>query len=125
MTISQTTITAQEIAEYRKELHDYPEALKALQVIEDCNGNLDKAAAMLSEQELLQSSAWFDRIVSRSRRVICQKDFKEDLLCGLIAGAIETLATSMAIPPGLATPIVIYVVKQGINQFCEDFEDEP
>lgn len=125
MTTPQTTITAQEIAEYKKQLTQSQDALDALKVIEDWNGDLRKAAIVISGQDLLQSPDWFSRIVRRSRQVICQENFKEDLLCGLIAGAIETLATSMAIPPGLATPIVIYVVKQGVDQFCEDYEDEP
>ena len=43
-------ITSQEIARFRSELAAYPEALKALDEIEDCEGNIEDAAISLAIQ---------------------------------------------------------------------------
>ena len=39
-----TQVTPEEVARFRTQLVDYPDAINALQVIEDCEGNLEDAA---------------------------------------------------------------------------------
>jgi hypothetical protein len=38
-----TQLTTEEIQQYREQLKDNPEALKALYTIDECDGNLDDA----------------------------------------------------------------------------------
>lgn len=122
-----TTVTPEEIEQFREQLRDYPEAIAALDVIEECEGDLEDAAVVLAiqaGQEPNRSKKWFEELVKRCRPIVCQEDFRDDLLAGLMAGAVESLATSVAIPPGLATPVVIYAVKIGMKNFCKDFRAE-
>src|SRR4028119_2378585 len=118
------TVTPKEIAQYRFQLADYPEAIAALDVIEECEGNLEDAAVVLAIQEGQEpdrsAKEWLEALTKRCRPIVCQEDFRDDLLAGLVAGAVESLAVSMAIPPGLATPVVIYAVKIGVKNFCKD-----
>jgi hypothetical protein len=120
-----TTVTTEEIAKFRSQLADYPEAIAALDMIEECEGNLEDAATVLAielGQETDRADGWFESLAKRCRPVVCQEEFKDDLLAGLVVGAMESLAVSMGIPPGLATPVAIYVVKKGVKNFCKDFE---
>ncbi len=39
-----TIVTESEIERYRLQLAEYPDALKALDLLEDCEGNLEDAA---------------------------------------------------------------------------------
>ena len=48
MLLAMTTLTFAEIAQLRQQLADYPEALDALQSIEDCDGDLADAALSLA-----------------------------------------------------------------------------
>jgi hypothetical protein len=122
------TVTPKEIAQYRFQLADYPEAIAAMDVIQECEGNLEDAAVVLAIQEGQEpdrsAREWLEGLANRCRPIVCQENFKDDLLAGLVAGAVESLAVSMAIPPGLATPVVIYAVKIGVKNFCKDFEAE-
>jgi hypothetical protein len=121
------TITSVEIAKYRSELSSNSEALVALDAIEDCEGNLEDAAIALAihvGQEPDTSEGWLESLAKRCRPIICQQDFKDDLLAGSIAGAVEALAASNLIPPQLATLVAIYAVKSGANDFCHGFEGE-
>lgn len=123
-----TTVTQEEINQFREQLRYYPEAIAALNVIEECEGNLEDAAVVLAIQEGQEpdrsAKEWLEGLANRCRPVVCQENFKDDLLAGLVAGAVESLAVSMAIPPGLATPVVIYAVKIGVKNFCKDFKAE-
>lgn len=42
------TITQSEIEQYRSQLQKYPDALKALDVLEECEGDLEYAAETLA-----------------------------------------------------------------------------
>lgn len=120
-------ITSIEIAKYRSELSSNSEALTALDAIEDCEGNLEDAAIALAihaGQEPDTSEGWLDSLAKRCRPIICQEQFKDALLTGLVAGAVEALAASKLIPAQLATLVAIYTVKAGANDFCHGFEGE-
>lgn len=43
-----TQVTRAEVAKFRTQLADCPDAINALQVIEDCEGNLEDAAMVLA-----------------------------------------------------------------------------
>jgi hypothetical protein len=119
------TITSQEIAQYRSQLSAYPEALKALDVIEDCEGDVEDAAISLAIQAGQQpdtSDNWLALLAKRCRVAICEQEFREDLLNGNCTAAVEYLVSTKLCPELLVTPVVIYVMKTGVKDFCEPLE---
>jgi hypothetical protein len=116
------TVTPAEIAQFRSELSTYPDALVALDAIEDCEGDLEDAAIVLAlhaGQEPDTSERWLESVAKRCRAVICQKDFKEELLQGKLNNLVGHLATTSYCPKILVTPVVLYVAKQGVDEFCQ------
>ena len=120
-----TTVTLQEIEQFREQLRDYPEAIAALDVIQECDGYVEDAVTLLMMRETGQEP---DRGVSewlqKCRTAICQEDVKEALASGLIAPAIEPLAISTGFPPGTATAIGILAFKIGIKKLCDSPSSE-
>lgn len=111
-----------DIIQYRSLLAGNPNALRALDMIEDCEGDLEDAAIALTiqaGQEPDRSERWLEGVAKRWRVFICQPEFQTVLTEETIATAIQTLATETALPAVLATPVVIYVLKIGVQEFCE------
>jgi hypothetical protein len=123
-----TIVTSQEIAQFRSELANNPEAMKALDVIEDCEGDLEDAAIALAiragQQPQRDNAEWLDALARKCRAVICQKEFREDLLNGSFAPVIGYLAATPLLPGILATPVLMYVVRQGVKSFCAPLDSE-
>jgi hypothetical protein len=115
------SLTSQEIAQYRSQLSDYTEALVALDEIEDCEGDLEDAAINLAIQVGQQPDRgdWLQGLAKRCRVAICQESLSDELLKGNLAPVVGYLIESGICPAILATLVVIYVVKQGINDFCQ------
>lgn len=124
------TVTPEEISQFRSQLADSPEALAALDAIEDCEGNLEAAAQLIAvettgaEVSLRADANFLEKLAEKLSNIICQEEFDE-LMTGVLTAAIATLAASGNIPIALATPVVIYVVKIGRRQFCETVKPEP
>lgn len=123
-----TKVSSEEIARFRSELANHPEALKALDAIEDCEGNLEDAAIALAiragQQPQRDNEEWLDALARKCRAVICQKEFRQDLLDGSFAPVIAYLAATPLLPGILATPVVMYVLKQGMESFCEPLDSQ-
>ncbi len=120
------TVTAEEIAHYRSELSADNGALEALNVAEDCEGDLEDAAialALRAGQEPDQSDRWLEGFAKRWRAYICQSGFRRSVGEGAIANGVQLLAAEMAIPSGLATLVLIYVHKTGVDDFCKPLEE--
>lgn len=118
-------VTLEEIEQFRASLSEYPDALSALDAIEDCEGDLEDAAIVLaiqSGQEPDTSERWIDGLAKRWRHIICQANLKENFADGLTADALTSLTANTALPVKLATPVAIYVVKTGIDSFCQALE---
>lgn len=119
-------ITPEEIERFRQQLADYPPALKALEEIEDCEGDLADAAlssAIRVGQEPQQDSGdWLGSMAKRCRAVICQEVFRDNLETGNLDKAAIALANLKIIPSVLTVPVLIYVLKQGIDDFCLPLE---
>ncbi|MBD2456893.1 hypothetical protein H6G80_22805 [Nostoc sp. FACHB-87] len=114
------TLTPEEIAQFRSQLVDSPEALAALDAIEDCEGYLDDAIPLLVMRETAQEadrglSDWLEKI----RQFVCQEEVREALESGFIAPIIEPLAASAGIPLGTATALSLLVFKLGAKKFCQ------
>ncbi|MBE9039210.1 hypothetical protein IQ235_00170 [Oscillatoriales cyanobacterium LEGE 11467] len=116
-----TILTSQEIARYRSELAECPGALAALDTIEDCEGDLEDAAISLGIQVGQQPDRgdWLDGLAKRCRVAICQEEFQESLVRGELAPVVNHLVAQKICPAILATPVAIYAIEQGIEQFCE------
>ena len=123
-----TIVTSQEIAQFRSELANNLEAMKALDAIEDCEGNLEDAAIALAiragQQPQRDNAEWLDALARKCRAVICQKEFREDLLNGSYAPVIGYLAATPLLPAILATPVLMYVVSKGVDDFCEPLDSQ-
>lgn len=114
-----------EIAQYRSELSQYPQVLEALDAIEDCEGDIEDAAiglAIQAGQEPDTSERWLEGVAKRCRPLICQKQLREDLLNGKLGSAVEALTVARICPEKLVIPVIIYVVKTGVNNFCEPLD---
>jgi flagellar motor protein MotB len=116
-----TVVTQTEIELFREQLlKDYPQALATLDTIQECEGNLEDAAQVIvleAGEEEVQSEL-LEKLSSLCRSLICKEDIKEELPV-LIAAITEFLASGTGFPPGLATPIAIFVTKRGMKNFCQ------
>ncbi|MFM7440111.1 MAG: hypothetical protein ACKO2V_16200 [Snowella sp.] len=114
-------LTSQEIAQYRSQLALFPDALLALDCIEDCEGNIEGAALTLAIQVGQQPDRtdWLDGLAKRCRVEICRSEFRDELLAGNIATAVECLIETKICPKVLVTPVILYALKSGIESFCE------
>jgi hypothetical protein len=121
-----TKVTSKEIAQFRSQLADDPSDMEALDLIEDCDGDLEDAAMTLAiragQQPERANSEWLDALARRWRAVICEQEYREDLLNTSIQKMMEHLKTTPTFPKILATPVLIYVLKQGVNNFCEPLD---
>lgn len=93
------TVTSEEITQFRSQLVDSPEALAALDAIEECKGNLEAAAQLIAveitdtEVSLRGDSNYLDNLAQKLSKIICQEEFDE-LMTGVLTAAIPTLAVS-------------------------------
>jgi hypothetical protein len=118
-------VTAEEIKQFRALLGDYPDALAALDEIEVCDGDLEDAAINLGiqvGQEPDTSDRWIDGLAKRWRHILCQTNLKESLAAGLTGDGLLLITEHTTLPLKLATAVAIYVVKTGVQDFCEPLE---
>ncbi|MBE9215941.1 hypothetical protein IQ247_25310 [Plectonema cf. radiosum LEGE 06105] len=121
-----TTVTTQEIAQFRSTFANYPQAMQALDLIEDCDGDLEDATMTLAikvgQQPEIDNSEWLDNLARKWRAVICQQELRGDLLEGSVDKLMEEIQKIPTFPTILATPVLIYVFKQGIPDFCRPLD---
>lgn len=120
-------LSSEEIAQYRSQLSTNEIALQALDMIEDCEGDLEDAAIALAlhvGQEPDRSDQWLDGIAKRWRVFLFQTGIKEALHAGSIASATTLLAAETDIPAILATPVVLYAIKTGMEDFCKPLQEK-
>ncbi len=120
-------VTLEEIDFYRSELADYPDALVALDVLADCEGDLEDAAitlAIRSGQEPDISEGWIEGLAKRWRHIICEADLKEQLEDGLSGETLSLLTSNTNLPLRLAIPVAIYVIKTGVEPFCQPLTEK-
>lgn len=118
-------LTSAEIARFRSLLFSYEEALEALDAIEDCEGDIEDAAiglAIQAGQEPNTSDRWLEGLAKRCRPVICRQELKEELLQESLSVVAAALNEARICPPRLVAPVIIFVLKTGVNGFCESYE---
>lgn len=120
-------VTPAEIEQFRSQLADYPDALAALNEIEDCDGDLEDASIALGiqvGQEPDTNDRWIEGLAKRWRHVICQAELKDNFATELTGNTLLALTEHTTLPLKLATPVAIYVIKTGIQAFCEPLEEK-
>ena len=119
-------LTPQETTQLRARLADYPEALEALQEIEDCDGDVEDAAislALKAGQEPDSNEQWLAGFSKRYRHIACQMQFREAIAAGQLSTLIHTLTEETDCPALMAPPVAIYVFKSGVVPFCHSFDN--
>src|SRR6476469_6434171 len=121
-----TMVTPEEIAEFRTQVGENPDALKALKAIEDCEGDLEDAAMVLAirvgQQPEIANSEWLDGLAKKCRTVICQDEYRNDLVNGNLDEVIRNLTTAKLCPAILVIPVLMYVLQKGVNKFCQPLD---
>ncbi len=120
-------VSPEELEFFRTQLSDHPNALTALTVIEDCDGDLEDAAislAIRSGQEPDTNERWIEGLAKRWRHILCGADLREDLEDGLSGTVVDTIAAQTDLPMRLVIPVAIYVVKTGVPQFCQPMDEK-
>lgn len=119
-------LTSDEIAQLKARLSDYPQALDALQEIDDCDGDVEDAAislALRSGQEPDSNEQWLASFSKRYRHIACQSQFREAIESGQLSPLVDYLSQSTDCPELIALPVAIYVLKSGIETFCHSFDN--
>ncbi|MFN7555387.1 MAG: hypothetical protein ACK5QL_10325 [Microcystis sp.] len=121
-----TQLTPEEIQHYRQQFKDYPEALDALDLIAETDGDLIKSAGLLAMETGVkiptragEEDNILDKLAKKCRSIVCDDDFINDLMKDLLTVAVATLAAGGQIPISVATSVVIYLAKKGIKQWCQ------
>jgi hypothetical protein len=124
-----TTITQSEIEHYRSQLQEYPDALKALDVLEECEGDLEYAAETLAIEsgeldddlgdEDPNEPSWLEKSADKLRPHICTQAFKDVLSQGF-AVALGSLITAGIYPGVPLTLVLIYISTKNLDKFCQD-----
>ena len=124
MDIESTTVTPEEIAQFRAELADNLSAIAALDAIEECEGYLEDAVPLLLMRETgTEPDRSIGDLLKKCRQFICQEEVREALESGMIAPAIEPISMGAGIPPGVATAIGICAFKLGMKRVCAGCAD--
>ncbi|MFM6897418.1 MAG: hypothetical protein ACKPKF_09060, partial [Microcystis panniformis] len=84
MDIESTTVTPEEIAQFRAELADNPKALADIDVIERCDGDLEYAAMRLARRSNIDTvradeNNFWQQAITQARQLICHDRVKDDL----------------------------------------------
>ena len=131
-----TQLTPEKIAQYRIEFADNENALIALDVIEEWEGDLADAAESIATRngiEGVEDNAdfrWFVIILNKCRDSICQPENRivgEKIVPAIIPTLAEMIAASFLCPSGIATllstPVAIYIQEEGMDKFCQTSSD--
>ncbi|MGG6267851.1 hypothetical protein ACQ4M3_14635 [Leptolyngbya sp. AN03gr2] len=120
-------VSPKDLELFREQLSDHPSALAALDVIEDCDGDLEDAAislAIRSGQLPEENEGWIVGLAKRWRHILCEAQLKEGLEDGLSGELMDAIVAQTALPMRLAVPVAIYVIKTGVEPFCQPMQEK-
>ena len=120
-------VLPEELELFRKQLSDHPGAIAALEVIEDCDGDLEDAAialAIRSGQLPEANEGWIDGLAKRWRHILCEVALQEELKDGLSGKIMDAIVAQTSLPMRLAIPVAIYVIKIGVQPFCRPMQEK-
>ncbi len=121
-----SSIDSQTIADLQAQFADFPDAIAALETISDCEGDLEDAAMTLAirvgQQPDINNSEWLKGLAKKHRAIICQSEFRNDMVSGNLLTLFEYFITVKICPRLLILPVLLYAHEQGINRFCEPLD---
>lgn len=115
------------IDHYRSLLANDPRSTRALDMLEDCEGDLEDAAislALQAGQEPDHSDDWLKGLAKRWRLLLCQDDVRQALEIGNVADGVAALVAEKEFPKVLAVLVVIYVLQMGLEPFCRPVQEQ-
>ncbi len=128
-----TQLTPEKIAQYRIQFADNDNALIALDVIEEWEGDLADDAESIATRngiEGVEDNAdfrWFVIVLNKCRDSICQPKLREKYLPALIPTLTGIIVGYLMCPPqvaGILSAIVaVYIQDQGLDKFCQNYPD--
>ncbi len=134
-----TQLTQAEIQNVSQLLQDYAPAQKTLNLLNETNGDLEKSFEELwteqhGKQDFDKTKLW-QSTVNVFRQELCGKEGfqnqvkeynKNPTSAPLLTGLIVSVVHSVGFPidPAIATVVVLYILKVGINIFCDYINPE-
>lgn len=115
-----------EITQLIDQFGDVPEALRSLQEIEDCDGDLNDAALSLALKaglEPTENDGWLQGFAKRYRHIACLAEFRVELTQQQVVSFAQHLIHNSQCPNLLAIPVALYISKAGVDTFCESFDN--
>jgi hypothetical protein len=114
-------VTPEQMVQWRSELADYPEVLRALAAIEDCEGDVEDATIGLAIQAGLQPDSneqWLLALAKQFRPVICELVKQGN---GVVSTSDVTrhLASESSCPELLVLPVAIAAGADSYGSFCQ------
>ncbi len=116
------TVTPEQIDQWRSELADYPEILRSLNEIEDCEGDVEDAAVALAIHAGLEpdnSDRWLFSLAKRYRPAICELFTQSPEEIVDTSSIIRHLAGNTACPALLVLPVAVAASENGLEAFCQ------
>ena len=121
------TLTLADIAKYRSALSDNEPALLVLDMIEDCEGDLEDAAISLAlqvGQEPNTSDNWLDGLAKRWRPILCQASLFAAIEQQNYGVALSLLLEHTTLHIKLAVPVLIYAIQANMADFCRPLSEQ-
>lgn len=121
------TVTLEEIEHYRSQFTDNPAVQRALDILEDCEGNLEDAAinlALKAGQEPTESERWLEGFAKRWRVPLCQAHLRPHVEAGNLINGVPVLVEMTNLPVGLAIALLLYIQKTGLDDFCKPLTEK-
>lgn len=119
------TLDLQAIANLQQQLAEWPEAVRALQEIADCDGAVEDAAINLALHAGLEpniSDRWLDGLAKRYRVLVCRQiQPPQDAtdLRPLLAALSES-----SCPELLRLPVALWIQAIGLTAFCDPLTEK-
>ncbi|MDJ0718804.1 MAG: hypothetical protein QNJ54_32025 [Prochloraceae cyanobacterium] len=113
----ETQLTPEQVQQYKEQFQDYPQVLEALEVIEECEGNLDESLILISlrktgvEPERMKLD--LEKLAQQARSIVCAAPTRTTIeLINILSGAFGTY--------GIAVAVFIYILnKYALEKFCQ------
>ena len=128
------TVTPEEISQFRSELANYPEAslreqaLRELDVVEKCNGDLERATRVLArraEESIIKGDYSFNKLVYKAREIMCKPENMEKLAKANQPLIVLELVAGFISPHFLVFIVTLILIKMGLEGFCNSDKSNP
>ncbi|MEM8604193.1 MAG: hypothetical protein AAGF24_10205 [Cyanobacteria bacterium P01_H01_bin.121] len=113
-----------DIQQWRSQLADYPDVMRSLDAIADCEGDVEDATvnlAIFADLEPDNSDRWLASLAKRYRPIVCDSEFRASLKDGDVVYLVRHLFEISDCPPVLVLPIAVQVMHEGLDNFCQGF----